>query len=78
MTKPDNIPHSKIVLLLEYELVDDRLLFRGRIYVPLGEFCTTLAQIAYDSCESSYPGKNKLYALLSRDYWWPSIFKDTD
>jgi hypothetical protein len=69
ITKPDGIPHSKVVPLSEYELVDDRLLFRGRIYVPLGELRTTLAQIAHDSCESGHPGKNKLYALLSRDYW---------
>jgi hypothetical protein len=68
MTKPDSIPHSKIIPLSEYELVDDRLLFRGRIYVPLGELRTILAQIAYDSCESSHPSKNKLYALLNRDY----------
>jgi hypothetical protein len=68
MTKLDNIPYSKVIPLLEYELVDDRLLFRGRIYVLLGEFRTTFAQIVYDSCESSYPSKNKLYVLLSRDY----------
>jgi hypothetical protein len=78
MTKLDSIPYSKVVLLLEYELVDDRLLFRGRIYIPLEEFYTTLAQIVYDSYESGHPSKNKLYALFSRDYWWPSIFKDTD
>jgi hypothetical protein len=69
ITKLDGIPYSKIIFLLKYELVDNQLLFRGRIYIPLGELRTTLAQIAYNSFESSYPGKNKLYVLFSRDYW---------
>jgi hypothetical protein len=32
-----------MILLLEYKLVDNRLLFYSRIYVPLGELYITLA-----------------------------------
>jgi hypothetical protein len=69
ITKPKGIPYSKIVLLSECEIIDNRLLFRGRIYVPEGELRLLLTQLAHDSCESGYLRKNKLYALLSRDYW---------
>jgi RNase H-like domain found in reverse transcriptase len=34
ITKPEGIPYSKIVLLSECEIIDNRLLFRGRIYIP--------------------------------------------
>lgn len=77
MTKPEGIPHSKAIPLSECEIVDNKLLFRGRIYVPGAELRLYLTQLAHDSCESGHPGKNKLYALLSRDYWWPSMSKDT-
>jgi hypothetical protein len=37
ITKPKGIPYSKIVLLSEYEIINNRLFFQGRIYVPEGE-----------------------------------------
>jgi hypothetical protein len=37
ITKPKRIPYSKIILLSEYEIINNRLLFRGRIYIPEGE-----------------------------------------
>jgi hypothetical protein len=77
MTNPEGIPHSKVIPLSECEIVDGKLLFQGRIYVPGAELRLYLIQLAHDSCESGHPGKNKLYALLSRYYWWPSMSKDT-
>jgi hypothetical protein len=35
--KPERIPYSKIVLLSEYKIINNRLLFRDRIYIPEGE-----------------------------------------
>jgi hypothetical protein len=78
MMKPEGIPYSKTVPLSECEIIDNRLLFRGRIYVPEGELRPLLTQLAHDSCESGHLGKNKLYALLSRDYWWPSMSADSN
>lgn len=77
MTKPEGIPHSKEIPLSECEIIDNRLVFRDRIYVPEGELRLLLTQLAHDSCESGHPGKNKLYTLLNRYYWWPRMSSDT-
>ena len=68
MPKPYGIPHSKEVALSECTINEGRLYFRERLYVPAGELRTLLTQLAHDSVESSHPGKNKLYELISRSY----------
>ncbi|EKD17831.1 retrotransposon nucleocapsid protein [Drepanopeziza brunnea f. sp. 'multigermtubi' MB_m1] len=73
MTKEEGIPHSKEIALSECILRDDRLFFRGRLYVPDTELRTFFLQSAHDSCESGHPGKNALYEVISRDYWWPNV-----
>jgi hypothetical protein len=87
MTKERGIPRSKEISLSECLLVNNRLHFRDRIYVPagkirdpgeLGPLRLLLLQHAHDSCESGHPGKNKLYELLSRDYYWPQLHKDCE
>ena len=32
--------------------------------------------MTHDSAESGHPGKNKLYKILSRNYWWPNLHFD--
>jgi RNase H-like domain found in reverse transcriptase/Reverse transcriptase (RNA-dependent DNA polymerase)/Integrase zinc binding domain/Chromo (CHRromatin Organisation MOdifier) domain/Integrase core domain len=73
MFKPHGIPHSKEVSLSECTINEGRLYFRERLYVPDGELRTFLTQLAHDSVESGHPGKNKLYELISRFYWWPRL-----
>lgn len=77
MLKPHGIPHSKDVSLSECKIHENRLFFRDRLYVPEGELRTLLVQLAHDSVESGHPGKNKLYELLARSYWWPRLSVDT-
>ncbi|OWT42324.1 retrovirus polyprotein [Pochonia chlamydosporia 170] len=77
MLKPHGIPHSKEVSLSECTINEGRLYFRERLYVPEGELRTLLTQLAHDSVESGHPGKNKLYELISRSYWWPRLSTDT-
>ncbi|KID93943.1 retrotransposon nucleocapsid protein, partial [Metarhizium majus ARSEF 297] len=77
MLKPHGIPHSKEVPLSECTINEGRLYFRERLYVPEGELRTLLTQLAHDSVESGHPGKNKLYELISRSYWWPQLSADT-
>lgn len=84
MLKPTGTPHSKEVALSECRITNGKLYFRDRIYVPdtseLGlnptNLRTLLLQIAHDSVESGHPGKNKLYELISRSYWWPKLSYD--
>ncbi|KAJ6436324.1 mRNA 3 end-processing YTH1 [Purpureocillium lavendulum] len=76
MLKPHGVPHSKDIPLSECTINDGRLYFRERLYVPQGELRTLLIQLAHDSVESGHPGKNKLYELISRSYWWPGLNAD--
>ncbi|KJZ68435.1 hypothetical protein HIM_12171 [Hirsutella minnesotensis 3608] len=77
MLKPQGIPHSKEVSLSECTIHENRLYFRERLYVPEGELRTLLIQLAHDGVESGHSGKNKLYELISRSYWWPRLSADT-
>ncbi|KAI0992817.1 hypothetical protein K3495_g15367, partial [Podosphaera aphanis] len=73
MTKASGIPHSKEISLSECNIDGGRLFFRDRLYVPDNDLRILLLQSAHDSCESGHPGKNKLFEVLSRDWWWPNI-----
>ncbi|KJZ69408.1 hypothetical protein HIM_11204 [Hirsutella minnesotensis 3608] len=77
MLKPHGVPHSKEIPLSECTINDGRLYFRERLYVPQSELRTLLIQLAHDSVESGHPGRNKLYELISRSYWWPRLSVDT-
>lgn len=77
MLKPQGIPHSKAVSLSECAINEGRLYFRERLYVPEGEIRSLLIQLAHDSVESGHPGRNKLYELISRSYWWPKLSSET-
>ena len=79
MHKLEGIPHSKDISLSECTLRDGRLYFRDRLYVPdVGDLGlrTLLLQLAHDSVETGHPGKNKLYEIISRDYFWPQVSYD--
>jgi hypothetical protein len=76
LTKPEGIRHLKDISLSECRIVGNRLYFRDRLYVPDTELRLLLLQLAHDSVEIGHPGKNKLYDVLSRDYWWPLLSAD--
>lgn len=72
------LPHSKKVSLSECKIIDNMLYFRDRIYVPEGnDLRTLLLQTVHDSVDAGHPGKNKMYDIVSRDYWWPNLSKDS-
>lgn len=84
MCKGSGTPQSKDIALSECTITDNRLYFRGRLYVPQWDqdlqtstnLRTTLLQLAHDSTESGHPGKNKMYELIARDYFWPKMSYD--
>jgi Integrase zinc binding domain/Chromo (CHRromatin Organisation MOdifier) domain len=84
MCKTEGTPHSKELPLSECTITDDRLYFQDRLYVPatvtpianLPNLRTFILQLAHDSVESGHPGKNKLYELVHRMYFWPQLSRD--
>ena len=85
--KESGVPRSREISLSECLLAHNRLYYRDRLYAPvgptttpddLGPLRTLLLQQAHDSCEAGHPGKNKLYEILSRDYFWPHLHRDCE
>jgi integrase-like protein len=55
----------------------NRLQFRDRLWVPDYEpLRTGLIQSTHDSILTGHPGKDALYAILARRFFWPSISDD--
>jgi hypothetical protein len=84
MCKTNGIPHSKELPLSECTITDNRLYFQDRLYVPATSkmkanstnLRTLILQSAHDSVESGHPGKNKLFELIHRTYFWPRLSYD--
>jgi hypothetical protein len=55
----------------------DRLLFRGRRWVPNSEpLRTALIQEAHDSMVTGHPGREGTATILSRQFFWPNMLQD--
>jgi len=56
---------------------EDRLLFRGRLWVPeLEELRTKMIQGTHDSRACGHPGRDLTGAILARQYFWPRMYED--
>ena len=65
------------VSISECELEEERLLFRGRRWVPYSEpLRTRIIQETHDSMLVGHPGRNTLYAILARQFFWPQMSSD--
>ena len=63
--------------LAECSIVDERLRYRDRVWVPDSESLrTTLMQQIHDSALSGHPGRHAMLDLLSRQFFWPNISQD--
>jgi hypothetical protein len=56
---------------------EERLLFRGRLWVPeLEELHTKMIQGTHDSKACGHPGRDATGAILARQYFWPRMYED--
>jgi hypothetical protein len=77
LTKPVGIPHLKDISLSESEIRGDRLYHRDRLYVPaVTDLRRLLMQTAHDLPESGHPGGDRLFEMVQREYWWPTLYED--
>ena len=54
-----------------------RLTFRGRIWVPSGSnLRTKLLQTIHDSQIHAHPGREALFAIIARRFFWPGLSRD--
>ena len=45
----------------------------GKLYVPSGKICRELTKETHNPQWVGHPGKERMYALLSRSYYWPKM-----
>ena len=76
--KEDCILPSRLLLklsIVEYSILDGRLIFWNRLWVPK-QLRIQLIQATYDSLIYAHPGREGLYVILVRQYFWPRIGDD--
>ena len=60
-----------------YSIDDKYLLYKGRVCVlAMGDFWRQILIESHDSPSAGHPGIQKTYALVKRQFYWPSLFKD--
>jgi hypothetical protein len=70
--------HAQITLA-NCEKKGDRLYYLERLYVPdYDNLKAELLRSCHDSPVTGHPGRSKTYDLLSRDYYWPGMYKYVD
>ena len=67
----------KNFLLSETKLIDGRIYFKNRMFVPnVGQLRFRFIQKSHDDPVAGHPGKTKTYEILSRYYYLPGIIDD--
>lgn len=67
--------HPKITLA-DCQRRGNYLLYRNRLYVPdHGELKAELLRQCHDKPAAGHPGRSKTYELLSREYYWPGMYR---
>ncbi|KAF6523243.1 hypothetical protein HZS61_011742, partial [Fusarium oxysporum f. sp. conglutinans] len=70
----DGAPRHPKITLAECTIIQDRLLYRDRIYIPdYDPLKTALLKASHEHPIAGHPGRARTYDLLSRDYYWPGI-----
>ena len=59
----------------KFEFKNNLLYFEGRLYVPKGEARLRVLQARHDFPAAGHFGYNKTLELISRDFWWPKMWK---
>jgi hypothetical protein len=67
------------ITLADCEHKNGYLYYKSKLYIPNHEeLRTELIRLCHDKPASGHPGRNKTYELLSREYYWPGMFRSVD
>lgn len=58
--------------IAECSIQDNKLTFRNRLWIPKG-LRAPLIQASHDSLIHVHPGREALYAIIARQYFWPGM-----
>ena len=66
-------------LVCRYWLEDGLLYAKGgKLFIHSGKICRELLKETYGPQWAGHPGKERMYALLSRSYYWPKMELDIE
>jgi hypothetical protein len=60
----------------KFKVEGDLLYFEERLYIPKGPTRLRVLQSRHDFPAAGHFGYNKTLELISRDFWWPQMWKD--
>lgn len=60
----------------KFKMEGDLLYFEERLYIPKGPTRLRVLQSRHDFPAAGHFGYNKTLELISRDFWWPQMWKD--
>jgi hypothetical protein len=60
----------------KFKVEGDLLYFEERLYIPQGPTRLRVLQSRHDFPAAGHFGFNKTLELISRDFWWPQMWKD--
>ncbi|KAG7003723.1 Transposon Tf2-9 polyprotein [Fusarium oxysporum f. sp. conglutinans] len=70
----EGAPRHPKITLAECKVIQDRLLYRDRVYIPnYDPLKTALLKASHEHPIAGHPGRARTYDLLSRDYYWPGM-----
>ena len=70
---------SKLLVLGDCENRGGYLWYQGKMYIPdYGPLRLRLLRDHHDSPVAGHPGRAKTLELLSRQYYWPQMYRDVD
>jgi hypothetical protein len=65
-----------LITLANCEKKETRLYYLERLYIPdHNELKAELLRFCHDNFVAGHPGKSKTYELLTREYYWPGIYR---
>jgi hypothetical protein len=69
----------KEITLAEYTEQDERMWYGGKCYVPEGDqLGLRLNQENHNTALAGHPGRDKMFDLLDRRYYWKDMLKQVD
>jgi len=67
---------SKTICSAEWSEEEGLLWFRGKIYVPQNaDLRRRVVSLCHNTKVARHPGRWKTLELVSRNYWWPQMFR---
>ena len=75
----NGVQHHRQLSLVDCRNNNGQLYYQDQIYIPDNdELCLRIIQGSHDTPAASHPGHERTFELLTRKYFWPTMWKDVE